>query len=289
MLEILDMMPTNWDDQKGWDCYYEAYRDAGLHLNKIIVSMNIGFQLLPQIKEIQNLGLHSIWLPGCGVSLAPKILAHLGADVWASDFSKIAIIVQEEIQKMTFDEFTNVDENLVNLFKTKITDSLKYKIFQHDFRMQYPYEIVDCVLNVVSFQAFPRKSMMSAAKVHYDALRPGGHAFFITQNVQGEHRDTIENCLTDAGFHIPNSRIWKTYRNRLKQTGIPYIFCLDRPMLEPLKYQGEEGRIKAENDMKILQPIIDEFEIKLKESQDRLDTEMMDDTVKVAHLVYNTG
>jgi hypothetical protein len=289
MLEILDMMPTNWDDQEGWDRYYEAYRDAGLHLNKIIVSMNIGFQLFPQIEQMQKLGLHSIWLPGCGVSLAPKILAHLGADVWASDFSRIAVAVQHKIQKMTSDEFAAVDDNLVNLFKMKPEKYSECKVFLHDFRIPYPYEKVDCILNVVSFQALPRKSMISSAKVHYESLRSGGHAFFITQNVQGEHRENIEDCLTDAGFQIPHYQIWKAYRYRLQQTGISYIFRSDRPMLEPLKYQGEEGRIKAENDMKILQPIIDEFEIKLKESQDRLDAEIIDGTVKVAHLVYNTG
>ncbi|MBA4312043.1 MAG: hypothetical protein C0417_05385 [Chlorobiaceae bacterium] len=223
------------------------------------------------------------------MSLAPKILAHLGAEVWASDFSKIAVIVQEEIQKMTPDEFAVTDEIFVKLFKTETPNNSKYRVFLHDFRKQYPYEKVDCILNVVSFQALPRKSMISAAKVHYDALRPGGHAIFITQNAQGQHRETVEDCLADAGFHIPDYHIWKAYRSRLKQTGIPYIFRLDRPMLEPLKYQGEEGRIKAENDMKILQPIIEEFKLKLKEAHGEQDKKRIDASVKVAHLVHNTG
>ncbi|MBA4312042.1 MAG: hypothetical protein C0417_05380 [Chlorobiaceae bacterium] len=60
IIEILDMMPSNWDDQDGWDRYYKTYCDARLHLNTMIVNMNIGFQLLPQIEQIQNLGLRSI-------------------------------------------------------------------------------------------------------------------------------------------------------------------------------------------------------------------------------------
>jgi SAM-dependent methyltransferase len=289
-LDIIKTMPDDWDDQDGWDNYYRAYHKAGLHLEKLIIDMDLGFQVLPTAKHIRELGLRSIWLPGCGVSLAPKILAYLGAQVWASDFSVVAIEVQREIQRMTMDELVKANENLVTHPPGgPVMENPVYTVFHHDFRTAFPYQSVDCVLNVKSFQALPPKSMAAAARVHYDALRPGGHALFVTQNVQGELRDTIEDCLTSVGFHIPDYKIQKAYRARLRETGIPHIFILGRPIPDPRKHRSLLGKMKNERHARELLSIAREFEPQLRRSREEQPGATADRTAKTAHVVYNTG
>ena len=62
-LEIVRMMPKDWDDGAGWNKYYRAYHAEGLHLDETIVHWDLQFMVLSQMERIQAFGPDTIWLP----------------------------------------------------------------------------------------------------------------------------------------------------------------------------------------------------------------------------------
>ena len=82
--------------------------------------------------------------------------------------------------------------------------------------------------------------MRQTAAVLYEALKPGVHAIFDTQNVQGEHRNQIEDSLLDAGFYIPFSKSERWYREQLNSTGVLYVIVLGRPVIPQWGQYGDD-------------------------------------------------
>ena len=72
---------------------------------------------------------------------------------------------------------------------------------EHDFFQPSPEGDFDCIVNVLSFQILAVAMWPQAAKVHWEALKPGGHAFFDTINV-AQGRRALEDSLLAAGFHL---------------------------------------------------------------------------------------
>ena len=94
--------PDDWNDGEAWNRYFA---DRIKHDQK--PSDGIGpfsIEELPQFASyLLSKGWTSIWVPGCGLSSLPTLLAHLGFTVYATDFSEVAIEYQ---QSGKFDVFT---------------------------------------------------------------------------------------------------------------------------------------------------------------------------------------
>src|SRR5262245_27498333 len=88
-------MPEDWNDHAGWDRHF---RDR---LARVPVwdpwegVGSIPVEELPQVAAgFKAEGWHSVWVPGCGLSPLPKLLARLGLAVVATDVSPAAIAFQ---------------------------------------------------------------------------------------------------------------------------------------------------------------------------------------------------
>ena len=179
----------------------------------------LGLQYVESFRENK---LSRVWFPGSGTSLAPRVFAQLGFDVLSSDFSPVAVAVQESIAVAPLPaEVTAMLEGLDRHAPSKLATK------KHDFRM--PLDAVapfDVVLNVRAFQGLSRDDMPLVAAGHCAALRAGGWAIFETMNVQGEARNQLETVLLNAGFFLPLYDTERWYRAKLKATGIDHVMIL---------------------------------------------------------------
>ena len=239
--------PKDWSDPAGWDRYYSELLDEGDYSADIRDTGTISIDRIPQlISELRSMPLDTVWIPGCGISLLPKLLCRGGLQVHATDVSRRAV------------EFQNADIPKVAdiLSKSGIEESAggKFVAEVHDFRSKYLIEKFDVIINVKAFQAFPEEEMREVGAVHFAALKRGGRAIFDTLNVQGERRELLESVLVGAGFYLPFYEANVEYRRQLNETAIPYVFVLGRPII-PWHGEYAENETKREAGMAELREI----------------------------------
>jgi hypothetical protein len=272
-------MPKNWNDHAGWERYYQhqiARPKRDLWDDKI---GSIPIEQLPRIAEdMKSQGWRSVWVPGCGLSPLPKLLAHLGLTVVATDVSAVAIDFQR-------DEANDFGHLKNNLGPEDSSGSLVAEV--HDFRTNYHHEVFDLIINVKAFQAFPVPDMVRIARVHAQSLRKGRYAYFDTMNVQGVRRDQLEQALEDGGFVVPLLKLNRWYRKALRDTGIPHVFILGRPMV-PRMGEYADGGPRWEQDMARLREISSEYQSRLQTEQESEQARIGPDA-KVARVIYSTG
>jgi hypothetical protein len=157
----------------------------------------------------------------------------------------------------------------------------------HDFRAELRREAFDLVINVKAIQAFPASDMARIARSHAAALRPGRVAYFDTMNVQGEHRDELEQALEDGGFLVPLAKLDRWYRAALRETRIPHAFILGRPMIPHTGKYAKSASLR-ERDTARLHAIAAEYEARLEKEQEAERARIGPDT-KVARVIYSTG
>src|SRR5687767_13272996 len=94
--------PKDWSDPAGWDKYYSDLIEEGAYESDVRDTGSISIDRIPQlISELRTASLIDVWIPGCGISLLPRLLCRGGLQVHASDVSKIAIGFQNaENQKV---------------------------------------------------------------------------------------------------------------------------------------------------------------------------------------------
>lgn len=275
-------MPQDWDDHAGWDAYYMALSEVDSNFD-MQLSLHDAMVFLGHISHQRY---RKIWFPGCGISWGPLVYGALGFEVWASDVSTIVIVVLDNLHDSPWQERLDLDQLREQLPETRPAGPVHFQV--HDFRTAFDAPPIDCILNLRSFQGLPIASMRAAARVHWDALRPGGEAFFSTMNVQGGLRDTIEDVLIEAGFLLPSHESEAWYRKTLRETGIPHFFILDNPIVS----RGEQyhGQAKYEQDQQYLRSFKDEYQQRRAAEWERLNTIVeANPDVKIAHVVYNTG
>lgn len=276
------MTPTDWSDQQGWEKYYVRLLDSD---DLTTVARNTGSISINQVNqfadELRANSVQSIWLPGCGVSLLPKLLCRAGFDVYATDISETAVVFQLE----------NSDERVNELIAESGIDQSSegnLKVEVQDFRKGYLPENFDIILNIKAIQGVDNHEMVLIAKVHFDSLRPGRTAIFDTMNVQGERRESLEAAIVSAGFFLPFYELSKDYRRKLADTGFPYVFVLGSPMIPRV---GEyEDEMKWETDVAVLRSIWNEFREKQVTHQNEIKQHYdRHPETKTASLIYSTG
>ncbi len=157
----------------------------------------------------------------------------------------------------------------------------------HDVRTLFPEAEFECVLNIRAFQILEGESLAAAARTHFSALRPGGEAFFDTQNVQGHDRNVLEDALLAAGFFLPGYEAERWYRSALAATGIRFNFILGRPMC-PFA-QGEEEKAARDRDQEVLESFRLEYEQRGERERTVTESVRSDPATRTATIIYNTG
>jgi SAM-dependent methyltransferase len=272
-------MPDDWNDQAGWDRYYESQlaRSERDPWDDQIGSIPV--EQLPSIaQDLKSRGWKTVWVPGCGVSLLARLLAHLGLEVVATDISPTAI----DFQRQRADRIAHLVETLG---PAEPAGSLVAEV--HDFRTSFRVGAFDLIINVKAIQAFPVSDIERIARVHADALRKGRSAYFDTMNVQGERRDQLEDALEASGFVVPLSRLNRWYRRSLGETGIPHAFILGQPMI-PRTGKYADGGPNWERDMTRLRKITEEYRGRLEAEQES-EQDRIGPDAKVAQVIYSTG
>ena len=268
-------MPADWNDHAGWDDYYRS------QVNRTPSQRDIGSipleRLIGIAEDLKSRGWRSVWIPGCGLSPLPHLLAHLGLNVVATDISVAAVSLQR-------DGAERFEQLWSTLGPPDSTGSLVTEI--HDFRYPYRDDAFDLIINVKAFQGFLLRDKEQIACVHAKAIHKGREAIFDTMNVQGEQRDELETALEDAGFVVPFSTLNRWYRAALRETGIPHAFVLGQPMIPRT---GEyAGGPKRDRDTARMREISSEYRLRLQ-SEQGVEQSRVNANARVAQIIYSTG
>jgi hypothetical protein len=272
-------MPEDWNDREGWDRYFrDRLRQEPVWEPRGRVG-SIPVEELPRlVADLRARGWTSAWVPGCGLSPLPRLLARLGLSVVATDISPAAIAFQQG------------DRNDVSPFAegwgpADAGGSLAAEV--QDFREDFRRDAFDLVLNMRAFQGSPVGDMRRIARVHARALRAGRQAYFDTMNVQGERRDELEQALEDGGFVVPFAGLNRWYRRALRETGLPHPFILGRPMI-PRTEEYAADPARWERDMARLGEVTAEYQLRLTAEREA-EAARAGGEAKVATVIYSTG
>lgn len=270
--------PADWNDHDAWDRYHAFLLTQPRSADDRIRIGSIPLDELPGLAQsLKSRNARSIWIPGCGISPLPALLSHLGLDVVATDVSPAAIAHQnramEQVPPIGFPASKDPEGSLVAEV--------------HDFRHAYRADAFDLIINVKAFQGFPRPDIEAIAQVHFSSCRPGSESYFDTMNVQGEHRDFLEQMLVDAGFVVPLYSLNREYRKALRSTGLPHLFILGSPMI-PLAGIYAKDRSKWDHDIGLLRAIASEFEGRMQ-SEYEAESLRTPKSAKIARMIYSTG
>ena len=209
-------MPADWDDHEGWEQFYTAMAAKVGKTNWVDDGFErfMLFQNDPArfVADLQAKGWSKVWLPGCGMSPIPKMLAELGLDIHATDISPTAVAFQRARYKDGLPIIASINsEQQAGPFESKVQDA----------RSPYLENYFDLVINVKAFSGFTRETMGKVAESHFRALRPGRQALFVTLNVQDEAMEAMEDSLLKTGFILPSWEASHWYRQKLREAGIP--------------------------------------------------------------------
>ena len=140
--------PTNWADKDGWENYYAQLINSEDLLD---VSWNTGSISVDRIQQLvdklKESSYKTIWVPGCGVSLLPKLLCRAGMNVRATDISQSAIDFQRDNESPRANDLiakSGIEESVGGTLTAEV----------HDFQQDYITEYFDFVINVKAIQGF---------------------------------------------------------------------------------------------------------------------------------------
>lgn len=279
---MLPIQPQDWDDKDGWEAYYREYC-AEERWRSWVEPQDLAW---PYVSQLAEKSFGKIWFPGCGASLAPRLYAALGFEVWASDISERAADFQRWLMEQSLVEL-GISSLLSALTQEEIDpDPASYQVLPHDFRQPFVEGDFDVVLNFLSFQGLSAESARQAATSHFAALRPGGWAIFVMGNLSRTKRPPLEEAIASAGFYIPYYEAEKRYREALTESQIPYRFISQRPSVrqdeEPYR-SDKEARASAQ---KTLQEIELRYNAEMRQADPEIAQKLEDNETKVALLVY---
>ncbi len=284
-------MPEDWDDHAGWEGYYAGVAEAAARIDDPLpFGYSAAIRFTPWLAER---GYRKVWFPGCGLDGSPRVYASLGCEVWATDVSPSAVAYQRMLAARCH---VALGERVMEGVRQYLPDLQEWRpgmlhALVHDFRQPFPQCEVDCILNIRSYQALPPNSMKQAAQVFFATLRPGGQAFFDTQNVQGERRDRLEDALLDAGFTLPGIESERWFRHTVAEADIPHNFVLGRPWVlrQDARYHGTKGAARLKADEELLHTFVEEFKRRVEAHATEVERLWNNPDIRIAQVVYNTG
>ena len=279
--------PVDWSDIAGWDRYLQTESRVG----PFRVPTVIGAQGWESVRFFSFVKKHGgrVWFPGCGIDPGPRFYACVGSTVLATDFSPVAVRVQQKFAELP-PEIMFRDWSSFVLNNGPFEGCGRFDIAEHDFTSGPPPGVFDVVINCRALQGLSASAMIAAVRHFFAALRPGGAAIIDTINVQGRARDVLEDSLIDAGFFLPFSASERWYRAQLQSTGIVYGMVLGRPQIPNRgQYPAKHFDEYAQRDRKILESFRPEYEARLAAEAPSVRAVLDSREAIVAHVVYATG
>jgi hypothetical protein len=221
--------PDDWNDAAGWTRYF-ARRGDGCN-ERDLALCGVSLKHFPRMfRDWWDQGWWKVWFPGCGINPLPRLLASFGFVVHATDIAPTALAYQnfaDHRASRRYRWLADGDETF-----PKYTGELRAQV--HDMRTPYKNGYFDVVVNINAFSGFPPEDMRRIAGVHQAALKPGGRAIFDVVTTDTSVQNAVEQCLAEAGFHVPNLKLSRRARGQLAATGIPHVVLLGRPIIPRL-------------------------------------------------------
>ncbi len=278
-------MPLVWEDADAWDAYYANLPQARRHE----IARHFGFdRLVSLVTATVERSVPRIWVPGCGCSVLARLLSLSGAVAHATDISSAAIDFQLSAESHA------IAENIFELLQRRSPPTVEHPpcgefiAEVHNCRETYHRNEFNIVMNVLAIQGFTVANQRIIARTHFEALRPQGTAYFEVKNVQAERCDHLESALADAGFLVPSLESNRWFRKTLRDTGIPHIFILGRPVIQPAPAHRQDPTLLA-RDRAILRQPEPEFQVRQRKEHELAKKRAEDPEVRFAQLIYGTG
>ena len=290
-------MPKDWRDAEGWEAWHRALVGQWDNMRAPLEA------LLDTVEQKRAAGARTAWMPGCGRSPLGRIVAHLGMEVVVSDVSPSAIRHQSEaaldLSRLGPPAGTGSFEAHVHDFFAESgksgawsppADASELAVAKQSERATRPAsaaerrgnppdslpfsaaDAFDWVLNEAAIQGFEGEDLLRVARIHAAAVRPGGEAWFLTQNVQNKRRDALERALEAAGFVVPYADLFRRYRAALRAVDPDFFEILDHP----------QGRNRDK-----LRAVLESFKPLFEAAGDAEVARMQG--ARVAHVIYSTG
>lgn len=280
-------MTWDWNDLEGWNRYYRSYPAAG---TPKIGQAEVGVlaEFCNQLPDLHSQGVRRIWFPGCGVSVMPGILAACGFEVWASDASQEAIALLQS--------WPSVDvwvPPMLARFAPRLHAQSPYRpgtlhLSLHDFRTPFAPNgdagILDRIFNVQAFHGLAADDMDAAARVHWEALKPDGIAYFHTWKLERAVREQMESSLGRTGFVLPYCAEEAWLRAALDAEGIDYVFRGGEPKIHSLESWEERERQEQ-----ILARLLREYGALIEKKEAKTGEIPAEKVSKIARIVNSTG
>lgn len=281
--------PEDWSHAPSWDHYFadEIKKGGTSH------AFGSSLAYLPHALSLGG----RVWFAGCGLDPAPAIGATLGCTVVATDLSAVAVRWQESTRGQPpaslvggWDEFAREVEEARQAQGSSWPREGSLRTMQHDFTTPPGLPPQDLIVNRRAFQGLSEAAMKAASAQFFAALRPGGQIIVDTMNVQGIHRNRLEDALLGAGFYLPGHETERWYRDQLEATGIVYAMILGQPRIPHWgQYPAKTAAADEERDRKILASFSQEYARRQQESIPEIRQRLADPTIRLAHVVYSTG
>ena len=265
--------PEDWNDIGGWDAYHA--KDDPF---SFLFPESAGVQY---VRSFRERNFQRLWLAGCGQSLGPRAFAEQGS-TFSRPMSRLSRSPSRRRRRLPPTKTSrwpacSSRERSGPARIERRPGTLALRV--HDFRQLLGEGGFNVVLNVRAFQGFGLEDMRRIARVHAEAVRPGGWAIFETQNVQGHARNQLEDALIEAGLVVPVHRTTSWYRAALAATRISHKEILGRPI----------GYHATPWEQEKLDSIAAEYRVRAEEEARETEGLLKDPSTKTAFVVYNTG
>ena len=173
--------PIDWGDIAGWDRYFETqFSDGPFRVPTAIGAL--GWQSVRFLSAVRKHG-GRVWFPGCGIDPGPRFYAYVGSTVLATDFSPIAVHVQQKFAELA-PEIMFADWSSFVKSNAPFEKCGHFEVAEHDFTTGPPTGVFDAVINCRAFQGLSPSAMNAAARTFFGALRPGGAAMIDEQMIE---------------------------------------------------------------------------------------------------------
>jgi hypothetical protein len=276
---MLPQIPKDWSDVPAWEAYYREYCAEERWKNWLSLE-DLDWSFVSQLAEREA---RSVWFPGCGASLAPRLYAALGFEVCVSDVSQTALDFQRWTMTETLSSLgvSRIIEEATG--ETLDEDPCEFEAILHEMS-QPMHKRFDAVINHLSYHGFGLDALPRIARVHEQALKERGIAIFVMGSISRSKRESLEAPLADAGFYIPYFASEAWFRERLKESQLPHRFISNKVSLRIDEEPFRSDKAARESAQQQLTKLEDEYNQKMRQEDKEIEQKLS--SMKSAFLVY---